>query len=260
MMSHNTLPGFALQANNISICWADKKVVNNVSLSFLRGAWVSVVGPNGAGKTTLLKALAGLVPYEGTVELMGQSLATLPQRKRAQQLAWLGQNESLVDDLTAFDVVMLGRLPHQSWLAIPQATDHVAVKNAMDATQVWSLRARSMRALSGGEKQRVLLARVLAVQASVVLMDEPLTHLDPHHQADWLQLVQTMAAQGTTVVTVLHDITMALQADALVVMDKGQVVSSGASSDASVRQALIEVFHNRIAIYSLDGRSVAVPV
>ncbi len=260
MTSHNTPPGLALQAKNISICLAGKMVVSNVSLSFSRGAWISVVGPNGAGKTTLLKALAGLVPYEGTVELMGQSLAKLPQRKRAQQLAWLGQNESLVDDLTAFDVVMLGRLPHQSWLATPQAIDHVAVKNAMDATQVWSLRARSMRALSGGEKQRVLLARVLAVQANVVLMDEPLTHLDPHHQADWLQLVQTMAAQGTTVVTVLHDITMALQADALVVMDKGQVVRSGASSDASVRQALIEVFHNRIAIYSLDGRSVAVPV
>lgn len=260
MTSNNTSPDIALQAKNISVCLSGKKVVSNVSLAFARGAWVSVVGPNGAGKTTLLKALAGLAPHEGTVELWGQPLATLPQRKRAQQLAWLGQSESLVDDLIAFDVVMLGRLPHQSWLATPQAADHAAVKKAMDATQVWGLRARTMRALSGGEKQRILLARVLAVQASVVLMDEPLTHLDPHHQADWLQLVQTMATQGTTVITVLHDLTMALQADALVVMDKGQVVCLGTPDDAPVRQALIKVFHNRIAIHTFEGQSVAVPV
>jgi iron complex transport system ATP-binding protein len=234
-------------------------VVSNITLSIPKGIWVSIVGPNGAGKTTLLKALAGLISFDGRVELWGKSLATLPQRQRAQQLAWLGQNEFAVEDLSAFDVVMLGRLPHQSWLASPQSIDCVTVKNAMDATQVWDLRARSMRALSGGEKQRVLLARVLAVQAAVVLMDEPLTHLDPHHQADWLKLVRSMVAQGTTVVTVLHDITMALQADALVVMDKGRVACDGACSDASLLQSLAEVFDNKIAIHACNGQLVALP-
>ena len=250
----------ALHAKDVSICLSGKTVVSNVTLTIPKGTWVSIVGSNGAGKTTLLKALAGLIPYKGEVSLWGESLADLPQCQRAQQLAWMGQNEASVEDLTAFDVVMLGRIPHQSWLATPQATDHAAVKKAMDATQVWDLRGRSMRELSGGEKQRVLLARVLAVQASVVLMDEPLTHLDPHHQADWLQLVQSLIAGGTTVVTVLHDITMALQADALVVMDKGQLVCFGASSDASVHQVLTKVFHNRIAIHPLHGQSVAIPI
>ena len=251
---------FALHAKDLSICLSGKTVVSNVTLSITKGTWVCVVGPNGTGKTTLLKALAGLISCQGQVELFGQPLASLPQRKRAQQLAWLGQNEASVEDLTAFDVVMLGRLPHQSWLATPQSTDHAAVKNAMDATRVWHLRTRSMRELSGGEKQRVLLARVLAVQATVVLMDEPLTHLDPHHQADWLKLIQSMVTGGTTVVTVLHDITMALQANALVVMDKGKLVCFGACDDASVLQSLTKVFHNRIAIHSFDGLSVALPV
>lgn len=249
----------ALNANDVSINLSGKKVVSNVTLSIPRGTWVSIIGPNGAGKTTLLKALAGLIPHLGMVELWGKSIASLPQRQRAQQLAWLGQNEIAVEDLSAFDVAMLGRLPHQTWLASPQSMDYSSVKNAMDATQVWELRNRAMRELSGGEKQRVLLARVLAVQATVVLMDEPLSHLDPHHQADWLKLVQSMVAQGTTVVTVLHDISMALQADALVVMDKGKVASYSACSDVTTLQAVTRVFHNKIAIHACNGQRVALP-
>lgn len=248
----------ALYCSTLTVQLSHVPVVSNVTLSIPRGKWVSVVGPNGAGKSTLLKALAGLIPFTGEIQISGQSLATLNRRDRAQQLAWMGQNESLADDLTAFDVVMLGRLPHQSWMATPQTYDHAAVKKAMDATEVWDLRTRAMRDLSGGEKQRVLLSRVLAVEANIVLMDEPLSHLDPHHQADWLQLVQSMAAKGTTVLTVLHDITMALQADLLVVMDKGQLLCHGATCDSSVRQALRRVFHNRITIHAFEGHSIAI--
>ena len=152
---------------------AKQQVLHGVSLEIAAGQWTSIVGPNGAGKSTLLRCLAGVLPHSGTVHLLGQPLQTLPHRERARQLAWLGQNEASADDLTVWDVAMLGRLPHQAWLAPPSPADHAAVEAALRATQAWEWRGRALGQLSGGERQRVLLARALAVQAQVLLMDEP---------------------------------------------------------------------------------------
>ena len=163
--------------------------------SFTAARWTSIVGPNGAGKSTLLKALAGLLPHSGQVQLMDRPLAQWRGRERARCLAWLGQGEQGADDLSVWDVAMLGRLPHQPWLAAPSDADRAAVEQALRATQAWDWRERPLGALSGGERQRVLLARLLAVDADVLLMDEPLANLDPPHQADWLLLVRELVAQ-----------------------------------------------------------------
>jgi len=234
-------------------------VLHGVSLGLVAGQWTSIVGPNGAGKSTLLKVLAGVLPHTGTVSLLGHPIHDLPHRVRARQLAWLGQNETSADDLTVWDVAMLGRLPHQAWLAPPSAADHAAVESALRATQAWDWRCRSLGQLSGGERQRVLLARALAVQAQVLLMDEPLANLDPPHQSDWLAVVQALVTRGTTVVSVLHEISMALHADRVVVMAKGQVTHHGASADPATHQALVNVFDQRIAIHTIDGQWVALP-
>ncbi len=238
---------------------ARKEVLHGVSLELAAGQWTSIVGPNGAGKSTLLRCLAGVLPHTGTVALGGTHLAAMPHRQRARQLAWLGQNETSADDLTVWDVAMLGRLPHQAWLAAPSAQDHAAVEQALRATQAWDWRSRPLGQLSGGERQRVLLARALAVQAQVLLMDEPLANLDPPHQADWLAVVQALVAQGTTVVSVLHEISMALHADRIVVLAQGQVIHHGASSDPATHRALVDVFEQRIAIHAVDGQWVALP-
>jgi ABC-type cobalamin/Fe3+-siderophores transport system ATPase subunit len=193
------------------------------------------------------------------VTLLGLPLHQIALRQRAQQLAWLGQNESSADDLTVLDVAMLGRLPHQRWLAQPSASDHAAVEQALRATQAWDWRNRALGQLSGGERQRVLLARALAVQAQVLLMDEPLANLDPPHQADWLGVVRGLVAQGKTVVSVLHEVTMALQADEVVVMSGGQVTHQGASSDPLIHQALVAVFEGRISVQPLQNQWVALP-
>jgi len=235
-------------------------VLQGVSLDIAAGQWTSIVGPNGAGKSTLLKCLAGVLPYSGTVSLLGRALHTWPHRERARSLAWLGQNEASADDLTVWDVAMLGRLPHQDWLAAPSAADHAAVEQALRATQAWDWRCCTLGQLSGGERQRVLLARALAVQAQVLLMDEPLANLDPPHQADWLTIVRALVAQGVTVVSVLHEIGMALHADAVVVMDQGQVLHHGPSGDAATHAALTHVFDARIAIHALAGQWVVLPV
>ncbi len=238
---------------------ARQVVLHGVSLDIASGQWTSIVGPNGAGKSTLLKVLAGVLPHTGTVSLLGHPIHDLPHRARARQLAWLGQNETSADDLTVWDVAMLGRLPHQTWLAPPSAADHAAVESALRATQAWDWRCRSLGQLSGGERQRVLLARALSVQAQVLLMDEPLANLDPPHQSDWLAVVQALVARGTTVVSVLHEISMALHADRVVVMAKGQVTHHGASADPATHKALVDVFDQRIAIHTIDGQWVALP-
>lgn len=234
-------------------------VLHGITLDIAKAEWTSIVGPNGAGKSTLLKCLAGVLPFSGAVTLLGTSMHNLPSRERARTLAWLGQNETSADDLSVWDVAMLGRLPHQAWLAPPSAADKAAVEEALRATQAWEWRGRALGQLSGGERQRVLLARALAVQAKVLLMDEPLANLDPPHQADWLSVVRKMVKQGTSVVSVLHEISMALQADNLVVMDKGRVTHQGQCADASTHQALVDVFDNRIAIHAIGHQWVALP-
>jgi iron complex transport system ATP-binding protein len=203
--------------------------------------------------------LAHLLPHEGSVELLGQPLATLSSRLLAQQLAWLGQSEVAGDDLTVFDVAMLGRLPHQPWLSTPSAADLAAVEQALRATQAWDWRGRTLGQLSGGERQRVLLARALAVQAQVLLMDEPLANLDPPHQADWLLLVRELVAGGKTVVSVLHEISLALQADELVLLAQGRVSYQGACTDAATHRALEDVFDHRIRIARIENQWVSLP-
>ncbi|MDO9198478.1 ABC transporter ATP-binding protein [Rhodoferax sp.] len=249
----------AIHAHSIRASLGNVPVLHGIDLALPAGRWTSIVGPNGAGKSTLLKVLAGLLPHTGEVTLLGQPLATMPGRLRAQQLAWLGQNEATGDDLTVWDVAMLGRLPHQAWLAPPSAADHVAVEQALRATQAWDWRARSLGQLSGGERQRALLARALAVQAQVLLMDEPLANLDPPHQADWLRLVRALVAQGKTVISVLHEISMALHADQMVIMAQGCVTHQGACADTATHTALEEVFDRCIAIHAVGEHWVALP-
>lgn len=249
----------ALQAHDIRASLGQVQVLRGIDLDLAAGCWSSIVGPNGAGKSTLLKVLAGLLAHSGSVTLLGQSLARLSGRQRALQMAWLGQNEGVGDDLTVHDVVMLGRLPHQSWLAPPSEADHAAVEQSLRATQAWDWRERTLGQLSAGERQRVLLARALAVQAQVLLMDEPLANLDPPHQADWLVLVRALVAQGKTVVSVLHEISFALHADQMVIMAQGRIRHQGASTDAATHRALEAVFDQRIAIQAVGSNWVALP-
>ena len=134
----------ALKAQQLQVSLAGRPVLHGLDLAIAAGQWTSIVGPNGAGKSTLLKALAGLLPAAGHVDLLGHPLHSLPARTRALQMAWLGQNESTGDDLKVWDVAMLGRLPHQSWLGASSPVDHAAVEQALRATHAleWRERAR----------------------------------------------------------------------------------------------------------------------
>jgi iron complex transport system ATP-binding protein len=249
-----------LAAHQLQVALGGRDVLRGLDLRLAQGRWIAVVGPNGAGKSTLLRCLAGLLaPRQGHVSLMGRPMMQWARRDRARNLSWLGQGQAVADDLRVYDVAMLGRLPHQGWLGTPGAADHAAVAAALRATRAWDWRERQLGALSGGERQRVLLARALAVQAPVLLMDEPLANLDPPHQADWLQTVRALVAQGATVVSVLHELGLALQADEVVVLQEGRLLHHGASAAASTHRAVEAVFQHRVRVRVFEGQSVVLP-
>jgi iron complex transport system ATP-binding protein len=192
----------ALSAHLTRVAIGKREILHELALQLPTGRWSAIVGPNGAGKSTLLRVLAGLLPYVGDVQLLGRSLTDWPTRERARAMAWLGQAEGGGDDLLAWDIVMLGRLPHRPWLAAPNAADRAAVAGALRATESWTLRDRRLGELTGGERQRVLLSRVLAVQARVLLMDEPGNALD---LAALQALEELLAAWPGALLMVSHD-------------------------------------------------------
>jgi iron complex transport system ATP-binding protein len=232
-------------------------ILDQVSINIPSARWVSVVGPNGAGKSTLLQCIAGLLRFQGDVFLWGRHLSDWPRSQLARELSWLGQKQPVASDDQVWNVVMLGRLPHRNWLSAPSEADHQAVEQALRCTQAWEWRHRSIGQLSEGERQRVLLARALAVQARLILMDEPLANLDPPHQADWIDLVRNLVKTGTTVVSVLHEISIALQADEMIILSQGKVFHQGGCGETACHRALETVFDHRLEIKSVDQQWIA---
>ncbi len=248
-----------LIARSVSVSLGSTRAVRDVSLDVHAG-WTAVVGPNGAGKSTLLRTLAGLQrPDRGEVRLDDRPLPAWPARERAQRIAWLTQQGDASGELTAREIVALGRLPHLGLFAAPGADDEARVDRAMADAECTAWQERRLHELSGGERQRVLLARALAVDAPLLLLDEPTTHLDPSHQVALVRLVTRQVSAGKTVVSVLHDLSLALLADRIVVMERGAVVGEGGRDDPALHAMLVEVFGAAIRIVSLDGRWIALP-
>jgi iron complex transport system ATP-binding protein len=248
-----------LRAAGIRVSLGDTRALDDVTVD-LKPGWTAIVGPNGAGKSTLLRVLAGLqAPEAGDVHIDGKPLADWPARERARRIAWLAQQGDASGDLTAREIVLLGRLPHVGLVSSPSAADEAAVDRAMEEAECASWRDRRLHQLSGGERQRVLLARALAVEAPLLLLDEPTTHLDPPHQAALARLLRRRAAGGTTVVSVLHDLSLALVADRVVLMDKGRVRAEGVTDDAALHAALVDTFEGAIRVERAGGRWIAFP-
>ena len=248
-----------LQAQGVSVALGSTQALRRVSLEVQPG-WTAVVGPNGAGKSTLLRVLAGLLPPDaGEVRLNGKPLAQWPGRERAMRMAWLAQQGETSGELTVRELVHLGRLPRLGLFTAPTAQDEACVDQAMVDAECTPWQQRRLHELSGGERQRVLLARALAVGAPLLLLDEPTTHLDPPHQVALVRLVRRQVRSGIMVVSVLHDLSLALLADRLVVMDRGCIQAEGSRDDPALHAALIEVFAGAIRIARMDSRWVAVP-
>jgi iron complex transport system ATP-binding protein len=249
-----------LTAQGLNVELAGRIVLKDVSLSLSPGHLVALVGPNGAGKTTLLRALAGLVPSSGAVHVGGVALLSLSLRERARRFAYLPQGHIVHWPLPGRDIVALGRYPHGATdPARLTLRDTEAVLRAMQATDVVEFSDRRVTELSGGERSRVALARVFAVEAPVILADEPTSSLDPRHQIDVMKSLRTAADQGTLVMVVTHDLGLAARfADTVLVLSEGRLVSQGAPTEALSEQVMSDVF--RISAYRAEYRREAVIV
>jgi iron complex transport system ATP-binding protein len=249
-----------LTARDLNVTLSGRAVLNNVSLALSSGHLVALVGPNGAGKTTLLRALAGLVPSEGAIHIGGDALASLALRERARRFAYLPQGHIVHWALPARDIVALGRYPHGATdPARLTPKDMEAVLRAMQATDVVAFSERRVTELSGGERSRVALARVLAVEAPVILADEPTASLDPRHQIDVMRNLRQAADKGALVIVVTHDLGIAARfADTVLVLSEGRLVSQGNPAEALSEQVMADVF--RISAYRAEYQREAVIV
>ena len=247
-----------LAAQQLEVTLSGRTVLRDVSLSLPSGQLVALVGPNGAGKTTLLRALAGLVSSTGTIEVGGDHLSSLSLRERAKRFGYLPQGHLVHWPLPAKDVVALGRYPHGATdPARLSPRDEQAVLRAMQATNVVEFAERPVTELSGGERSRVALARVLAVEAPIVLADEPTASLDPRYQIDVMINLRGAADRGVLVVVVTHDLGLAARfADTVLVLSDGRLVAQGKPEQALSEQIMADVF--RISAYRADYRNETV--
>jgi len=241
-----------LTARGLGVTLSGRVVLKDVSLALQARHLVALVGPNGAGKTTLLRSLAGLIPSDGTIEIGGQALSSLPLRERAKRFGYLPQGHVVHWPLPARDIVALGRYPHGATdPARLSPGDTEAVLRAMQAVDVMQFSERRVTELSGGERSRVALARVLAVEAPVILADEPTASLDPRHQIDVMKNLRTTADNGVLVIVVTHDLGLAARfADHVLVLREGRLVSQGTPSVALSEQVMADVF--RISAYRAE--------
>jgi iron complex transport system ATP-binding protein len=217
-----------LVLRNLSVTLGQNKVVDDVSFTAQDGIMLGLIGPNGAGKTSLLRAIAGLLPYQGDVTLDGNAFASLGRKHMAQKISYLAQDKIAHWPLPVADLVMLGRLPHLSTFQQPGVDDRAAVARALGRTDMAALSDRNILELSGGEQARAFLARALAVEAPILLADEPIAALDPAHQLEIMGQLRHYAEQGALVIVVMHDLTLAGRfCHRLALMNEGKLAMEG---------------------------------
>jgi iron complex transport system ATP-binding protein len=234
----------ALAFDRVSAGYRERAVLRDVTVAIAPGQVTGLVGPNGAGKTTLLRVALGLLDIrEGDVRVLDRNLRDTPRDARAKIMAYLPQGADAHWPIVARALVALGRLPHRTAFAPLSAEDAAAVERALARCDAAQFASRRMDELSSGERARVLLARALATQSPILLVDEPAAHLDPVHQLQLMELLREEAARGAAVIVTLHDLTLASRfCDGIVVLQSGRVASHGAPDEALSDSVLASAF------------------
>jgi iron complex transport system ATP-binding protein len=249
-----------IRATGLSVSFGDLPAVSGVSFEAGPGALVGLIGPNGAGKTSLIRALADLVPFGGTVAIGNTPARAIGRRAFARMVAYLAQSQPVHWPFSVRDLVALGRLPHRAAFQGLSAGDRAAVDKAMDLAAVTDLANRSVDTLSGGERSRVLLARALAVEAPILLVDEPIAALDPYHQIEIMEVLRAYAEAGALVIAVLHDLTLAERfCHRLLLLRGGRMLADGPPATVLVDENVRAAYHVAVIHHMHDGQRVTVP-
>ncbi|MCP5144073.1 MAG: ABC transporter ATP-binding protein [Gammaproteobacteria bacterium] len=233
-----------LTLDDLVVTHGTTRVVDDVSARFEPGTITAVLGPNGAGKSTLLNTIVGLhQPAAGRIQLGGVALGEMPMTTRARHFGLLPQHGTVHWNVSVESIVQLGRLPHQQRRGRNCAADEAAVERALAVTRLENLRDKPILSLSGGERARALLARVLAGEPDWLLADEPLANLDPAYQLDVIAILRDFARRGGGVLVVLHDLTHALRAaDQALLLHQGRAIACGAPETVLSQDNLSRVF------------------
>ena len=253
----------ALEIKNLSLSIGGNDILKDASFDIPQGAFLSIVGPNGAGKTTLLRCVMGVIgSWTGDVLVGGRPLDTYRRRNLARLVSYVPQSDEMVFPYTGRELVMMGRYPHLSPFTRTNRADIEVVERTLEITGTSSLADRDMRTLSGGERQKVLIAGALAQEAGIMLLDEPTTFLDPRHTDEILSILADLNESGVTVVMVTHDINhAAYYADSVTALVDGCVVFNGSSEDLMNKEVLTAVYGKEFTqvMHPVTGKMMVLP-
>ena len=250
-----------IDLRGVTVALGGRPVVDGVDAAVAEGEWLALIGPNGAGKTTLLRAVAGLVPFTGSIEIGGRPIEELRRSELSRLVAVVPQEPSTPPWMTVAEYVLLGRTPHLGPLAKEGRRDREAAARALARLDLVGYEERRLGTLSGGEKQRVVVARALAQEAQIILLDEPTAALDIGHQQQALELLDLLRGEsGRTLVAAMHDLTLAAQyADRMVLLDAGKVAAEGIPRDVLTETLIAGHYGASIDVVPVGGRIAIVP-
>ena len=240
-----------IEIKDLNYSYGENQVLNDVSFTVSANEFIGIIGPNGAGKSTLLKLLDGIFPDRGDhIFLNGSPLGSIPRRNLARIIAYLPQETEMAFDFSVREVVRMGRFPYLQGIQIYTAWDETVVTDCMHLLDIHKFRDRSFRELSGGEKQRVLIASALAQEPAILLLDEPTSALDLHHQIEIYQILKGLQQdRDITVIVVTHDINLAAQfCERMILMDLGRIVRDGPPDQVLQFKILQEIFGVKVYI------------
>lgn len=234
-----------LSTENLHYSYGKNEVLKGVSMDFYQGTFYGIIGPNGCGKSTFLKNLYGyLTPSKGIVSVYNKNIKSMKARQRAKYIAYVPQDTNTGFDFSVYDVIAMGRNPYHSGLQSISTEDHEKILEAMEETSTLHLKNKNINELSGGEKQRTILARAFAQDSEIILMDEPVSMLDINHQVEIMDLARSLADKNyKTIICVLHDLNLAAQyAQHIFLMSDGHLAKSGMPDDVLTEEILEPVY------------------
>lgn len=255
----------AISIRNLDYTAGSNHILKNINISFEQGEFIGIIGPNGSGKTTLLRHIsAWLKPEKNAVLINERDVLSFSEKELAREMALVAQSSQIEFEFTAMDVVLMGRSPYISRFQDESRRDLGIARNAMEVTHTWHLKDRTANSLSGGELQRVMIARALAQDTSILLMDEPISHLDIHHQIEILDLVKGLQIEkGLTVVAVLHDLNLAAQyCDELILLHNGEICCSGSAQEVLTQENIYRVYGINVYVMKnpINGFPLIIPI
>ncbi len=242
---------YQIEVNNLSYSYGREPILKGVELRIAKGTFAGIVGPNGSGKTTLAKnIMRALSPEKKTVYISGEDVRDMTHKALAVKLAAVPQSTVIEYDFTVEDIVLMGRAPHIGRFQRETKRDFDIVEEAMQKTDIWHLRKRSVREISGGERQRVIIARALAQEPSVLVLDEPVSHLDIKHQIGLMELTKKLCREkNITVLAILHDLNFAMAyCDQVMLVHQGQIKDDGRPETVLTRARIKEVYDIDVCI------------